>query len=214
MNVLVEMEIPKSCKECPFVFETGGMTRAFCQYVGYESDIEKFVGACDNGRPRWCPFNDAENAVLSQEADCGAMTQMQDQDCHYISLAVRERSVHAAKEDYDLIRRLRQRITEEKQTLNDLERKQLETNLGLLGNALAEQAYMTTIMQGLKKLFMQAGRSDITDCNQEHHPYEFEMLTCDSLMRLYDMNHKNTCALIDAYEKVLKEDDAERAKEA
>lgn len=96
--------------------------------------------------------------------------------------------------------------------LNDLERKQLETNLGLLGNALAEQAYMKIIMQGLKKLFMQAGRADITDRNQEHHPYEFEMTTCDSLMKLYDMNYENASALIDDYEKVLKEDDAERAK--
>ena len=97
--------------------------------------------------------------------------------------------------------------------LNDLERKQLEVNLGLLGNTLAELAYMKIIMQGLKKLFMQAGRSDVTDCNQEHHPYEFEMVTCDSLMKLYDLNHKNTSILIDAYEKVLKEDDTERAKE-
>ena len=97
--------------------------------------------------------------------------------------------------------------------LNDLERKQLEVNLGLLGNALAEQVYMETIMQGLKKLFKQAGRSDVTDCNQERHPYGFEMTTCDSLMKLYDMNHKNIIAIIDAYEKVLKEDDAERVKE-
>lgn len=97
--------------------------------------------------------------------------------------------------------------------LNDLERKQLETHLGLLGNALAEQAYMKIIMQGLKKLFKQAGRSDVTDCNQERHPYEFEMTACDSLMKLYDMNYMNTSALIDAYEKVLKEDDTERAKE-
>lgn len=40
--------------------------------------------------------------------------------------------------------------------LTDLERKQLETNRCLLGNALAEQTYMKIIMQGLKKLFMQA----------------------------------------------------------
>ena len=97
--------------------------------------------------------------------------------------------------------------------LNDLERKQLETNRGLLRNAIAEQEHMKVIMQGLKKLFKQAGRSDITDCNQEHHPYELEMVTCDSLMKLYDMNYMNTSTLIDAYEKVLKEDDAERKKE-
>lgn len=97
--------------------------------------------------------------------------------------------------------------------LNDLERKQLETNLGLLGNALAEQAYMKIIMQGLKKLFMQAGRSDVTDCNQEHHQYEFEMTTCDSLMKLYDLNSNNARILLDEYDRVLKEDDAERAKE-
>lgn len=72
---------------------------------------------------------------------------------------------------------------------------------------------MKNIMQGLKKLFMQAGRSDVTDCNQEHHPFEFEMTACDSLMKLCDMNIENASALIDAYEKVLKEDDAERAKE-
>ena len=94
--------------------------------------------------------------------------------------------------------------------LNDLERKQLETNLGLLGNALAEQAYMKIIMQGLKKLFMQAGGADF--CGQDH-PYMLEMTACDSLMKLYDMNHMNASTLIDAYEKVLKEDDAERAKE-
>ena len=92
--------------------------------------------------------------------------------------------------------------------LNDLERKQLETNRGLLGNALAEQAYMKIIMQGLKKLFMQAGGSDL-----RHHPYDFEMTACESLMKLYDMNYMNASTLIDAYEKVLKEDDAERAKE-
>ena len=92
--------------------------------------------------------------------------------------------------------------------LNDLERKQLETNRGLLGNALAEQAYMKIIMQGLKKLFKQVGGSDL-----RHHPYDFEMTTCESLIKLYDMNYMNASTLIDAYEKVLKEDDAERAKE-
>lgn len=97
--------------------------------------------------------------------------------------------------------------------LNDLERKQLETNRGLLGNALAEQAYMKVIMQGLKKLFDESGRADITECNLKDHPYELEMTTCDSLMKLYDMNYKNASTLIDAYEKVLKEDDTERAKE-
>lgn len=109
MNVLVEMEIPKSCEECPFAYETEGVSHDFCQHVGYESDIEKFVGACGNGRPRWCPFNYAEKAVLSQEVDCGEMTQMQDQDCNYISLAVREGSALLAKEIYDNIRRLRQK---------------------------------------------------------------------------------------------------------
>lgn len=73
--------------------------------------------------------------------------------------------------------------------LNDLERKQLETNRGLLGNALAEQAYMKIIMQGLKKLFDESGRADITEHNM------------------------NASTLIDAYEKVLKENDMERAKE-
>ena len=97
--------------------------------------------------------------------------------------------------------------------LNDLERKQLETNRGLLGNAIAEQAQMKVILQGLKKLFMQAGRSDVTDCNQEHHPYVFEMTTCDSLMKLYDLNSHNACILLDEYDRVLKEDDAERAEE-
>lgn len=92
--------------------------------------------------------------------------------------------------------------------LNDLERKQLETHRALLGNALAEQAYMKIIMQGLKKLFMQVGGSDL-----RHHPYDFEMTTCESLIKLYDMNYMNASTLIDAYEKVLKEDDAERAKE-
>lgn len=97
--------------------------------------------------------------------------------------------------------------------LTDLERKQLETNRCLLGNALAEQTYMKIIMQGLKKLFMQAGRSDVTDCNQEHHPYEFEMTTCDSLMKIYDLNNHNACILLDEYDRVLKKDDAERVKE-
>lgn len=116
MNVLVEMEIPKSCEECPFACETEGVSHDFCQYVGYESDIEKFVGASGNGRPRWCPFNYAENAVLSQEVSCGEMTQMQDQDCHYVSLCTREGSSYAAKKDYDDIRRLRQKITKEEKS--------------------------------------------------------------------------------------------------
>lgn len=97
--------------------------------------------------------------------------------------------------------------------LTDLERKQLETNRNLLGNALVEQAYMKIIMQGIKKLFDESGRADITERNLKHHPYEFEMTVCDSLMKLYDMNYENASTLIDAYEKVLKEDDAERAKE-
>lgn len=97
--------------------------------------------------------------------------------------------------------------------LNALERKQLETNLGLLGNALAEQAYMKIIMHGLKKLFDESGRADITERNLKDNPYEFEMTTCDSLMKLYDMNSMNTSILIDAYKKILKEDDTERAKE-
>ena len=97
--------------------------------------------------------------------------------------------------------------------LNDLERKQLEIHRGLLGNAIAEQAQMKVIIQGLKKLFMQAGRSDVTDCNQEHHPFEFEMTTCDSLMKLYDLNSNNACILFEEYDRVLKEDDAKRANE-
>lgn len=96
MNILVEMEVPKSCEECPFAYETEGVYHDFCQYVGYESDIQEFVGTRSNERPRWCPFNHAENAVLSQEVSCGEMTQMQDQDCHYVSLAVREWSAHVA----------------------------------------------------------------------------------------------------------------------
>lgn len=101
MNVLVEMEIPKSCEECPFAYEAEGIHHDFCQYVGYESDIHEFVGTHSNERPRWCPFNYAKNAVLSQEVSCGAMTQMQDQDCHYVSLAICERSARVAKEEYD-----------------------------------------------------------------------------------------------------------------
>lgn len=127
MNVLVEMEIPKSCEECPFAYETEGVAHDFCQYVGYESDIKKFVGTRSNGRPRWCPFNYAENAVLSQEVSCGAMTQMQDQDCHYISLAVREGSAHAAKEDYDLIRRLRQKNNGTAHVISEKEHQQYES---------------------------------------------------------------------------------------
>ena len=110
MNVLVEMEIPKSCEECPFAYETEGVSHDFCQYVGYESDIQKFVGACSNERPRWCPFNYAKNAVLSQELSSGAKAFV---NRDYISLDVRERSADVAKEDYDLIRRLRQKLTKE-----------------------------------------------------------------------------------------------------
>lgn len=91
--------------------------------------------------------------------------------------------------------------------LNDLERKQLETNRGLLRNALAEQAYMKVIMQGLKKLFMQVGGYEL-----RHHPYDFEMTTCESLIKLYDLNSNNACILLDEYDRVLKEDDKERAK--
>ena len=126
MNVLVEMEIPKSCEECPFAYETEGVAHDFCQYVGYESDIQKFVGACGNGRPRWCPFNYAENAVLSQEVSCGAMTQMQDQDCHYIPLAVREGSALLAKEVHDNIRRLRQKNNGGGKAISEKEHQQYE----------------------------------------------------------------------------------------
>lgn len=126
MNVLVEMEIPKSCEECPFAYETEGVSHDFCQYVGYESDIEKFVGTRSNERPRWCPFNYAENAVLSQEVDCGEMTQMQDQDCHYVSLAVCERSADVAKNDYDLIRRLRQKNNGGGKAISEKEHQQYE----------------------------------------------------------------------------------------
>lgn len=126
MNVLVEMEIPKSCEECPFAYETEGVSHDFCQHVGYESDIHEFVGTRSNERPRWCPFNYAKNAVLSQEVSCGAMTQMQDQDCNYISLAVRERSAHAAKEDYDYIRRLRQKNNGEANVISEKEHQQYE----------------------------------------------------------------------------------------
>ena len=128
MNVLVEMEIPKSCEECPFAYETEGVSHDFCQYIGYESDIEKFIGACSNGRPGWCPFNYAKKAVLSQEIDCGEMTQMQDQDCNYISLAVREGSALLAKEVYDSIRRLRlrQKNNGEVNVISEKEHQQYE----------------------------------------------------------------------------------------
>lgn len=97
--------------------------------------------------------------------------------------------------------------------LNDLERKQLETCRGMLGHAIAEQAQMKVILHGLKKLFDESGRADITEHNLKDHPYEFEMTTCDSLMALYDLNSNNACILLDEYERVLKEDDAERVKE-
>ena len=86
MNVLVELEVPKSCEECPFAYMTEGVSHDYCKCVGYETDIEDFVGSRSNERPRWCPFNHAREAVLSQEVDVGAMTQMQDQDAYYVSL--------------------------------------------------------------------------------------------------------------------------------
>ena len=91
MNILVEIEIPKSCKECPFAYITEGAYHDYCTYVGYDTDIKDFVGSRYNERPRWCPFIYANKAVLSQEVKVGEMTQMQDQDVHYVSLHTVER---------------------------------------------------------------------------------------------------------------------------
>lgn len=101
MNVLVEIEVPKNCEECPFAYETEGVYHDFCQYVGYESDIKDFISSRCNERPRWCPFNYAKNAVLSQEISIGRMTQMQSKTCNYVSLAACESAAIAAKEEYD-----------------------------------------------------------------------------------------------------------------
>lgn len=113
MNVLVELEVPKSCEECPFAYITEGVSHDYCQYVGYETDIKDFTGSRCNERPRWCPFNYAKEVVLSQEVDVDEMTQMQDQDAYYVSLAAREESEAAAKHDYDFKKKLRREKAKE-----------------------------------------------------------------------------------------------------
>lgn len=107
MNVLVELEILKSCEECPFAYMTEGVSHDYCKYVGYETDIEDFVGSRCNERPRWCPFNNTETLrVLGEPSQCDPRhTEIEDRA--YVSLAAREESEAAAKHDYNLKKELR-----------------------------------------------------------------------------------------------------------
>lgn len=109
MNVLVELEVPKSCNECPFAYETEGAYHHYCQYVGYKSDIKDFVlhGSRGNERPRWCPFNNTETLrVLGEPSQCDPRhSELEDRE--YVSLAAREESEAAAKHDYDFEQELR-----------------------------------------------------------------------------------------------------------
>lgn len=106
MNVLVELEIPKSCEECPFAYMTEGAYHHYCQYVGYESDIKDFVGSRYNDRPRWCPFNNTETLrVLGEPSQCDPRYP-ELEDRAYVSLAARKESEAAAKHDYEFNKEL------------------------------------------------------------------------------------------------------------
>lgn len=115
MNVLVELEIPKSCEECPFAYETEGAYHHYCQYVGYESDIKDFIGSHYNERPRWCPFNNTETLrVLGEPSQCDPRYP-ELEDRAYVSLAAREESEAAAKHDYDFKKELRREKAKKKE---------------------------------------------------------------------------------------------------
>lgn len=106
MNVIVELEVPKNCKECPFAYMTEGVSHDYCKYVGYETDIEDFTGSRCNERPRWCPFNNTETLrILGEPSQCDPRYP-ELEDRAYVSLAAREESETAAKHDYDFKKEL------------------------------------------------------------------------------------------------------------
>lgn len=101
MTVLVELEVPKSCNECPFAYMTEGVSHDYCKYVGYETDIEDFTGSRSNGRPRWCPFNNTETLrVLGEPSQCDPR-HSEFEDRAYVSLAACKEAEAAAKHDYE-----------------------------------------------------------------------------------------------------------------
>lgn len=109
MNVLVEIEVPKSCEECPFAYMTEGVSHDYCKYVGYETDIEDFVGSRSNERPRWCPFNNTETLrVLGAPSQCDPRYP-ELEDRAYVSLAACKESEAAAKHDYEFKKELRRK---------------------------------------------------------------------------------------------------------
>lgn len=85
MRILVELEEPKACEQCPFCYETEGAFIDACQHPnGGDFSVPGFDIRKD--RPRWCPFNRAEDATLGQEVSVGRMTQTMEQDCKWVPL--------------------------------------------------------------------------------------------------------------------------------
>ena len=57
-KVLVELEVPKNCHECPFCDETEGAFSDCCQHPNADrGDVENYTGVGSTERPDWCPFN-------------------------------------------------------------------------------------------------------------------------------------------------------------
>lgn len=71
MTVLVELEVPNSCADCPFANETEGAYHDYCAHpnAGYSTDISKFLSRTCDERPGWCPFNTAKDVVLGEMTD-------------------------------------------------------------------------------------------------------------------------------------------------
>lgn len=71
MKVLVELEVPNNCSNCPFANETEGAYHDYCAHpnAGYSTYISKFLSSTCNERPDWCPFNTAKDVILGEMVD-------------------------------------------------------------------------------------------------------------------------------------------------
>ena len=85
-KILVGLETPKGCEDCPFYYCTEGAFSNVCQHPNSDhndcGDYHEYV----DHRPEWCPFNATEKLrVLGEPSQCDPrFGQLEDRD--YIPL--------------------------------------------------------------------------------------------------------------------------------
>ena len=84
-KVLVELEVPKGCDDCPFYYETEGAFSNVCQHPNCDHFDCGDYGEYKDHRPDFCPFNSTITTQI-----LGEPSQDEPRYCEYIPLNTKE----------------------------------------------------------------------------------------------------------------------------